>query len=87
MDTPRRARKTTVQRLVRGLEATLEFDPQTLYIYSPRGTVFSATGTSTIAIGFADAFGSWRPVAYGEAVDLLDHGVESAPADYRGWWE
>ena len=84
---PRRARKTTVDRLANKIGAEVEMDPKTMYIYSPRGTVFSSTGTSTICIPFRDSFESWKPEAYGEAADLLECGVRDAPEGYRGWWD
>lgn len=83
-----RARRKTLERRAQELGAILDWGECDLNVDAPRGKVWVSTRTSTLAIPFAqfDGSESWRPEAYGQALELMEDGVQDAPVGYEGWW-
>lgn len=79
------ATRKQFQREMELLGATLDeamADCAILQIDAPKGKVFRSNGGHTIVVPYANRGGqSWLPQAYGEALEMLKHGLEDCDAE------
>lgn len=87
----RTATKAQLERRAAELGATLDYGDYGFNVDTPQGFVWKSNGCSTIANDYRNAGGqTWKPKAYGEALEMMAHGIEPAEnaddPDAGYWW-